>query len=99
MSVHNFARRGPEIKNLQRALHSDQPELIAVYGRKRVGKTYLVREFFDDRICFELTGIHRAMLRELLENFAGARAEATNSGLPLRPPGTWQEAFAQLKAK
>ncbi|MCK5136294.1 MAG: hypothetical protein KAR19_10950 [Bacteroidales bacterium] len=40
-----------DIKKLQRALHSDQPELIAVYGHRRVGKTYLVRDLFDDRIC------------------------------------------------
>ena len=97
MPVHNIAGRGAEIKKLQRALHSDQPELIAVYGRRRVGKTYLVREFFDDRICFELTGIHRATLREQLDNFAGALSESTNSTLPLKSPGTWQEAFAQLK--
>ena len=81
MPVQNIAGRKPEIKKLQGALHSDQPELIAVYGRRRVGKTYLVREFFDDRICFELTGIHRAMLREQLDNFAGARSESTNSTL------------------
>lgn len=97
MSIPNIAGRVPEIKKLQRALHSDQPELIAVYGRRRVGKTYLIREFFDDRICFELTGIHKAKLSEQLENFAGALSEATNSILPLKPPGTWQEAFNQLK--
>ncbi len=50
MPVHNIAGRGPEIWKLQRALHSDQRELIAVCGRRRVEKTYLVREFFDDRI-------------------------------------------------
>lgn len=62
-----------------------------------MGKTYLVREFFDDKICFELTGIHKATLREQLENYASALSEATNSLIPLRSPGTWQEAFAQLK--
>lgn len=97
MPVQNIAGRGPEIQKLQRALHSDQPELIAVYGRRRIGKTFLIREFFDERICFELTGIHKAFLREQLKNFAGALSEANNSLLPLMPPDTWQEAFGQLK--
>jgi AAA+ ATPase superfamily predicted ATPase len=35
-------------------------ELIAVYGRRRVGKTFLIREFFGPRLCFELVGIHAA---------------------------------------
>jgi type II secretory pathway predicted ATPase ExeA len=97
MPVQNIAGRKPEIKKLQGALHSDQPELIAVYGRRRVGKTYLIREFFDDQICFELTGIHKATLREQLNNFTASLTEANNSLLALQPPGTWQEAFAQLK--
>ncbi len=98
MPLANIAGRGPEIKKLRKALDSDLPELIAIYGRRRVGKTYLVREFFDDKICFELTGIHKATLREQLENYASALSEATNSLIPLRSPGTWQEAFAQSKA-
>ena len=88
MPVQNIAGRGQEIKKLHRALHSGQAELIAVYGRRRVGKTYLVREFFDDKICFELTGIHKATLREQLENYASALSEATNSLIPLRSPNT-----------
>ena len=97
MPVQNIAGRKPEIKKLQGALHSDQPELLAVYGRRRVGKTFLIREFFAKRICFELTGIHKATLREQLDNFAASLSEANNSLLPLKSPGTWQEAFAQLK--
>ena len=97
MSLRNIACRAGEIEQLDRALHSDQPELIAVYGRRRVGKTFLIREFFDNRICFELTGIHNATLTEQLENFAIALSAATNSGLPLKTPATWMEAFSQLR--
>jgi hypothetical protein len=54
--------RKPEQKVLQRALESAEAELVAVYGRHRVGKTFLVREFFRDQIRFELTGVRDAPL-------------------------------------
>lgn len=42
------------------AQRSDEAELIAVYGRRRVGKTFLVREHFAADICLELVGLHDA---------------------------------------
>ncbi len=98
MSVQNIAGRKEEIRKLERVLRSDQPELIAVYGRRRVGKTFLIREYFTERICFELTGIHGATLREQLNNFAQTLTDSTGFGIPLKAPTSWQEAFAQLKA-
>lgn len=71
---------------------------MAVYGRRRVGKTFLVREFFADRIVFELTGSHAADLATQLEGFASALARATNSAAPLRPPDSWPAAFGLLEA-
>ena len=43
--------RTAEIAILDKAYHSPKPELIAVIGRRRVGKTYLIRSFFKDRIA------------------------------------------------
>ena len=37
---------------LQTCLQSDRPEFLAVYGRRRVGKTYLIKEYFNDRFSF-----------------------------------------------
>ncbi|MBP5640759.1 MAG: ATP-binding protein [Victivallales bacterium] len=45
--------RKSEQEMLLRALSSDESEFVAVYGRRRVGKTYLVRETFDDDFAFQ----------------------------------------------
>lgn len=41
------------------ALDSHRSELVAVYGRRRIGKTYLVREFFGKQITFSFTGLSK----------------------------------------
>ena len=48
--------REREQEELQHALDAPGPQLIAVYGRRRVGKTHLIRTFFDSRIVLELVG-------------------------------------------
>ena len=88
--------RGPEQKVLGRALESREAELVAVYGRRRVGKTFLVREFFRDHLCFELTGVRDAPLREQLQNFAAALGQSLRIGIRPAAPSSWQGAFEQL---
>ena len=89
--------REPELEMLDRAWTSDRAELIVVYGRRRVGKTFLVREFFGDSVRFELTGLHNASLSDQLENFAEALGKAMGHGIMPRPPASWREAFRQLE--
>ena len=43
-----------ECQELQWAMDSQRSKLIILYGRLRVGKTFLVRRFFDDKICFQI---------------------------------------------
>lgn len=76
---------------------SDEPEFIAVYGRRRVGKTFLVREFFEGHICFELTGMFVGSLADQLANFSDSLNKATGTQIPLKIPGSWREAFLQLQ--
>ena len=47
--------RSKEIERLRRIVESDRAELVAVYGRRRIGKTFLVKEFFNG-IAFAHTG-------------------------------------------
>jgi AAA+ ATPase superfamily predicted ATPase len=87
--------REAEKSLLAEALSSTEAELLAVYGRRRVGKTFLIRSFYAKHLAFEFTGIHHSGLTEQLENFRKALADA--GGKATNRPASWSEAFAQLK--
>jgi AAA+ ATPase superfamily predicted ATPase len=80
---------------LSRIEKSRESELIAVYGRRRVGKTYLIRNGFSKEIAFEFSGIHHATLNQQLENFSVELTRVTG-GLPLAKPESWIGAFQML---
>ena len=83
---------------LKRALTSGDPELIAVYGRRRVGKTFLIREYFADQLRLEITGALNASIQQQLKNFAKALAAAAAGGRKKWDvPATWSDAFQQLE--
>ena len=82
---------------LARKVASGEAEFIAVYGRRRVGKTFLIREFFCDQLSFELTGIHEGSLADQLREFAKALGKAKGLRKVPEPPGSWQEAFWELE--
>jgi predicted AAA+ superfamily ATPase len=86
--------RATERAELSSALESGRPELIAVYGRRRVGKTYLIRSFFAEQLCFELTGERDASSVRQLTSFAAALSART--GLSHSPPRDWSSAFREL---
>ena len=52
-----FVGRTREQEILQKALESNEAEMISVIGRRRVGKTFLVKSAYKNRIDFEITGI------------------------------------------
>ena len=49
--------RQAEIVELEKLYHSDRPEFVAVYGRRRVGKTFLIKQALKGRITFQHTGV------------------------------------------
>jgi AAA+ ATPase superfamily predicted ATPase len=88
--------RKAEQAELVRLQASPRPEFIAVYGRRRVGKTFLVRECFKDSLCFVLTGKAKSPMREQLRAFDSAAREYGTRRHPRAK--TWQEAFSVLRA-
>lgn len=89
--------RYEEQKLLGEAKRSSEAELIAIYGRRRVGKTFLIRSVFADELKFDFTGVHEAGLKEQLLNFRNALQTAMDNDIPLAIPANWIEAFAFLQ--
>ncbi|MDR2823799.1 MAG: ATP-binding protein [Prevotellaceae bacterium] len=89
-----IAGRHKERATLQRFYESETPEFVAVYGRRRTGKTYLIKEFFRDRFSFYISGLANAEKEEQIEAFR----DALNfyGKMPYPKAETWLEAFRQL---
>ncbi|MBQ3344593.1 MAG: ATP-binding protein [Kiritimatiellae bacterium] len=87
--------RSKERRMLEEARDSEYSEFVAVYGRRRVGKTFLVRETFDYTFTFQHSGLANSGMKRQLKAFAGALRE---SGLDIGAvPGDWMDAFDALK--
>ena len=94
--------RKQEQEELERLYRSDRPEFVAIYGRRRVGKTFLVKQAMKGRIAFQHTGVSpvdlpstKNQLKTQLESFYYS---LLNHGLEgYGTPKTWMEAFYQLE--
>jgi uncharacterized protein len=71
--------------------------LLAVIGRRRIGKTYLVRRALENKIDFELIGTQNGTQQEQLLNFQNAIMKYSQSKITLPIPKNWIEAFHQLQ--
>ena len=88
--------RKAETKQLESIMASKEAEFVVVYGRRRVGKTFLVNTFFHDDYAFKLTGLAKNSKREQLANFTAALNRYGN-GKKYTKPRTWFEAFDKLR--
>jgi len=61
--------RKKELKKLQDLLQSNKSKFVAIYGRRRVGKTFLVRQAFNYQFTFQLTGLFKANKKKQLTQF------------------------------
>lgn len=91
-----IAGRKDEIKVLQSLLTKKDSSFLALYGRRRIGKTYLVRQVYQDNIVFECSGLHQRDLSQQLENFWLTLIEVNPKEKPSLPK-TWLQAFSLLK--
>lgn len=99
--VTSITGREYEIQQLQRVFDSKEAEFVAIYGRRRIGKTFLVRKFFEKKSCifFQVTGIHNAVLRTQLKEFRKEIERtfyASSKSTKLQTPTNWLNALELL---
>lgn len=93
--------RKNEIAELKRCYNSGRAEFVAVYGRRRVGKTFLVNELFHDDVVFHHTGLspydrqRRVSTKDQLQNFYFSLIRHGMEGIS--QPKSWLEAFFLLE--
>lgn len=80
---------------LSKCVKSDKAEFIAVYGRRRIGKTFLVKQFFAESFDFYATGVYKISRSEQLKLWQEQLAK--HSGTKRPKPKDWFEAFNQLR--
>ena len=90
--------RKKEIQTLKRVYRSLGAEFVVLYGRRRIGKTFLIREFFSQQDClfFQSTGLQKGILKKQLYNFSDAMSQAFTHGVQITPPISWEDAFRTL---
>ena len=86
--------RKNEIERLNKYAQSNQAEFIAVYGRRRVGKTYLINNVFRSRLAFSMTGIIEGNKHAQMQAFIDAMDLL---GKHMECPANWHEAFRILR--
>ena len=84
-----FIGRKKEKEVLQKALESGEAEMVSVIGRRRIGKTHLIKTVYKEHIAFEITGIKNANTELQLQNFAGILQKQLGNGLKIEQPKTW----------
>ena len=99
--MYRIIGRKQEIAELTRAYESGRAEFVAVYGRRRVGKTFLINEVFHEYMTFHHTGLspydrkRKTTLRDQLQNFHFSLIRHGMEGG--EPPQSWMEAFFRLE--
>ena len=81
---------------LQSCLDSPKAEFVAVYGRRRIGKTYLVKQFFEEKFDFYTSGVYQISRSEQLKRWQVQLNKY--SGQKKTKPKDWFEAFDQLQS-
>jgi uncharacterized protein len=91
----NLIGRIEEKKAFEKIKNSNKPEFVAVFGRRRVGKTFLIKQVFNDEFAFKMTGIANTNTERQLTNFF-----TSYNSFALAPleniPSDWFEAFNYL---
>ena len=87
--------RKKEIEILDLLTKTNKPEFLVVYGRRRVGKTYLVKEYFNNQFAFYATGLLNGNMKSELKAFNDSLR--SYGLLEKKIPTDWYEAFSRLR--
>lgn len=88
-----------EQNELHKILESSKSELVAVVGRRRVGKTFLIRNYLKEQIIFEFTGVQNVSRETQIVNFVNILNMSKTDELLEKMPQTWLEAFSLLQKR
>lgn len=90
--------RENELKKLDNFYASPKAEFLAVYGRRRVGKTFLIQQFYSEQsgICLHVTGIKDGSLRDQIENVTQVIGKTFYQNAELQRKTSWLTVFEQL---
>jgi hypothetical protein len=86
--------REEECAELQRCLTSNRSELVIVYGRRRIGKTFLIEQYFDKKFDFSFVGVHGLSTRNQLRQFAKVLSGYSQISFTFKD---WFDAFDALQ--
>ena len=94
MKTNRVIGREKEQEYLRNLYHSGKAEFVAIYGRRRIGKTFLIRQLFESEFIFDLSGLANANTKEQLVNFTlSLNRVAKKSNKTAK---NWLSAFEQL---
>ena len=91
----NILGRGAEKGRIKEIIDSSKPAFVAIYGRRRVGKTFLIKEYFNNKFTFYATGLANSNTKTQLVNFTVFINKYFNTSYA--PAKNWLETFAILK--
>ena len=96
MNTKKIIAREAELQRLNECVESQSAQLSIVYGRRRVGKTYLINNYFDNNFAFKITGRYNCSKEEQLEAFMNEYMRKANPG---KKPciKKWMDAFNVLR--
>ena len=90
--------RKKEIAKLTEVFHSNAAEFIVMYGRRRIGKTFLIEQLYGTMECyfFHATGIRNGLMKTQLSEFAQCIGETFYGGASIASKKSWLEMLKEL---
>lgn len=90
--------REQELKQLENFYKSSKAEFLAIYGRRRIGKTFLIENFYRKKegLCFHATGLKDGNLVDQIRSFTRVIGNSFYSGAELKLKNKWIDVFDQL---